>query len=204
MTETQAPWSYRLARDEVPEEGLHIDLVADETVRAALARMAGLRAVPRLAASFDITRTGKNGLHVVGEIDSIVGQDCVVTLEPIEKNLLEPIDLTFVPGGAPNIEAVAETSVAGDETEPPETMSAGAVDLGAIATEYFLLGIDPYPRKPGAVFEALKAGEPAENPFAALAALKKSGPETPKSETSKPEKPRREKPKPGAKPGEGG
>jgi hypothetical protein len=177
MTETQAPWSYRLARDEVPEEGLHIDLVADETVRAALAQAAGLRALPRLAASFDVTRTGKDGLHVAGEVTSIVGQDCVVTLEPIDQNLLEPIDLTFVPGGIPgNAEAVAETSVAGDETEPPEAMSGSAVDLGAIATEYFLLGIDPYPRKPGAVFEAPKAGEPSENPFAALAALKKSKP----------------------------
>ncbi len=32
----------------------------------------------------------------------------------------------------------------------------GTVDLGAIATEFFLLGIDPYPRKEGAEFEAPK------------------------------------------------
>ncbi len=50
------------------------------------------------------------------------------------------------------------------------------VDLGAIATEYFLLGIDPYPRKPGAEFQSPSAGEAAANPFAALAALKKLGP----------------------------
>ena len=35
------------------------------------------------------------------------------------------------------------------------------VDLGAVATEFLLLGIDPYPRKPGAVFEAPPAGDPA-------------------------------------------
>src|SRR5262245_57960951 len=154
MIESQSNWTYRLAREEVPEEGLHVDLVADEAVRAALARTAGLRELPRLAASFDVTRTGIEGLHVVGEVTSIVGQDCVVTLEPIEQNLLEPIDLTFVPdGGAIAAETVAETSLAGDEAEPPEALAGGAVDLGAIATEYFLLGIDPYPRKPGAVFE---------------------------------------------------
>ena len=28
-----------------------------------------------------------------------VVQECVVTLEPVEQNLVEPIDLTFVPGG---------------------------------------------------------------------------------------------------------
>jgi hypothetical protein len=42
-----------------------------------------------------------------------------------------------------------------------------------VATEFLLLGIDPYPRKPGAVFD-----RPAENtagggPFAALAKLRK-------------------------------
>jgi uncharacterized metal-binding protein YceD (DUF177 family) len=174
MTE-QPNWSYQLARDEVPEEGLHVDLVADEAVRTALARMAGLRELPRLVASFDVTRIGHDGLHVTGEVTSIVGQDCVVTLEPIEQNLLEPIELTFVPtaGGAASA-STAETSLAGDEPDIEEVLPGGAVDLGAIATEYFLLGIDPYPRKPGAAFEPPSGGEPAANPFAALAALKKS------------------------------
>ena len=47
------------------------------------------------------------------------------------------------------------------------------IDLGAIATEFLILAIDPYPRKPGAVFQSPSAGEPAAHPFAALAALKK-------------------------------
>ena len=49
---------------------------------------------------------------------------------------------------------------------------------GAVATEFLLLGLDPYPRKPGAVFDAPPADDPASRPFAALAALKKG--ETPK------------------------
>ena len=53
-------------------------------------------------------------------------------------------------------------------------MHGGVIDLGAVATEFLILGIDPYPRKPGAVFAAPPAapGEAAEHPFAALAALK--------------------------------
>ena len=70
-----------------------------------------------------------------------------------------------------------ETDVsADDETDSLEPLVGGTVDLGAIATEYFLLGIDPYPRKPGAVFEPPSAGDAATKPFAALAALKKLGP----------------------------
>ena len=49
----------------------------------------------------------------------------------------------------------------------------GTIDLGAIATEFLILGIDPYPRKPGIVFDAPRTGEASGHPFAALAALKK-------------------------------
>jgi hypothetical protein len=59
--------------------------------------------------------------------------------------------------------------------DPPETIRDGIIDLGAVATEFLVLGLDPYPRKPGAVFDAPPAGDPAGHPFAALAALKKDG-----------------------------
>ena len=47
-----------------------------------------------------------------------------------------------------------DIDVAGGTTILPEPLHDGAVDLGAVATEFLLLGIDPYPRKPDAVFEA--------------------------------------------------
>ncbi len=51
------------------------------------------------------------------------------------------------------------------------------MDVGAVATEFLLLAIDPYPRKPGAVFDAPKNDDPGAHPFAALAALKKPPPD---------------------------
>jgi hypothetical protein len=45
--------------------------------------------------------------------------------------------------------------------------------LGAIATEFLLLGIDPYPRKAGAEFSPQKSEDGSAKPFAALEALKK-------------------------------
>jgi hypothetical protein len=45
------------------------------------------------------------------------------------------------------------------------------VDLGALATEFLLLGLDPYPRKPGAVFEPPRDNRPEPGPFAGLAGL---------------------------------
>ena len=45
-----------------------------------------------------------------------------------------------------------------------------------LATEFLILGIDPYPRKPGVAFDAPKPqSDAAGNPFAALAALQKKG-----------------------------
>ena len=56
----------------------------------------------------------------------------------------------------------------------PEPLLDGRIDLGAIATEFLVLGIDPHPRKQGAVFEPPAIEDDrAEHPFAALAALKK-------------------------------
>jgi hypothetical protein len=57
--------------------------------------------------------------------------------------------------------------------EPPEELIDGSVDLGAIATEFLILGIDPYPRKPGAVFTQESKGDAGARPFAALGALMK-------------------------------
>jgi hypothetical protein len=80
----------------------------------------------------------------------------------------------FAPGSGETLgDSDGEASFGMTDAEPPEPLVGGVVDLGAIATEYFLLGIDPYPRKEGVVFEPGTGPEPAESPFAALAALKK-------------------------------
>jgi uncharacterized metal-binding protein YceD (DUF177 family) len=167
---SKGPWSVPLALSEVPEGGRHLDLVADRQTRAAVAEQAGLDALPRLQASFDVAPHGRGGLRVVGRVSATVGQTCVVTLEPIENEIDEAIDLVFAPGDAsPIIGAEVDLSAA----DASEALIGGGVDLGEIATEFLILGLDPYPRKPDAIFQSPTAGEDSANPFAALAALKK-------------------------------
>jgi hypothetical protein len=55
----------------------------------------------------------------------------------------------------------------------PEVLVGGGIGLGAIATEFLILGLDPYPRKPDATFQGSPVGDDAAHPFAPLAALKK-------------------------------
>ena len=57
--------------------------------------------------------------------------------------------------------------------DPPEPIVDGIIDLGRLATDALFLAIDPYPRKPDAVFEpSVEAADPEDHPFAALKALK--------------------------------
>ena len=172
---TTSPWSAPVALDDVPQTGTHVDLVADEETRARIARMAGLRDLPQLEASFDLFRRGEDALSVVGEVRGIAGQNCVVTLDPIDNEIVEPVDLIFSARShtLASDDDERKATLAFADADPPEPLADGAVDLGAVATEYFLLGIDPYPRKPGAVFEPPAQDQAADSPFTALAALRK-------------------------------
>lgn len=168
----RAPWHIPVAVEEIAETGQHFDLVADASVRAAVAKTAGLRDLPRFEASFDVTRRGTGGLHIVGSVSATVGQTCVVTLEPLANEVEETIDLLFEP---PPREQSAETDGQqhGVKWDEPEPLVGGVVDLGALATEFLILGLDPYPRKAGAVFEAPQDAKRDQGPFAALGRLAK-------------------------------
>jgi hypothetical protein len=167
-------WSVPVAIADIPEGGRRFDLVADEATRAAVAHTAGLRSLPRLQAAFDVARHGSDGLRVEGEVSATAGQNCVVTLDPIDNEIKEEVNLVFAPPRAP---AAGEDD--GDDAEiidpgEPEPLTGNMIDLGALATEFLIVGIDPYPRKPGATFEPPASEDDSAHPFAALAALKKN------------------------------
>jgi uncharacterized metal-binding protein YceD (DUF177 family) len=168
MIQPAQPWHVPVRLEDVPETGLHFDLVADEHVRAGLAALAGVPDMRRAEATIDLSRHG-NGLRATGRVTATVGQICVVTLEPIENHVDESIDVIFAP---PSTGESADQNAAFEADEPPEVLSDGMADLGAIAAEFLLLGIDPYPRKPGVKFTPPAEEGAAATPFAALAKLK--------------------------------
>ena len=171
---TERPWSVMVPLHEIPESGKHVALEANAEALAALAKPAGVDAVERLTASFDLTLRGRDGLHVGGRISATVRQSCVVTLEPVVNEIDEAVDVDFAPAraaaAAPNdIDPEAATS------DEPEPLVGNSVDLGLLATEFLILGVDPYPRKPGAAFAPPEPADPGANPFAALAGWTKKG-----------------------------
>lgn len=175
-THADEPWSVPVARHAIPESGLRQDIVADDAVRERVAALAGARAIPRLEASFALKPYGQEGIRVSGQVRGRVAQTCVVTLEPMESEIDEPVDLVFMPErlqSEPAIDEEVNLEVHLEGDDAPELLVNDTVDLGAIATEFALLGIDPYPRKPGVAFEPPAVeDDPGGHPFAALAALK--------------------------------
>ena len=174
MKTSESPWSIPIRLEDVPETGLHVERSADLPSREAIAKIAKLDSLLRLSIEFDVSRRPGNGLRVVGEVAATVGQTCVVTLDPLENEIVERIDLSFV---APAIGAPAShgesTTVNSEMGDSAETLIDGTIDLGALAVEFLLLGINPYPRKPDAVFAAPSIEDAARGPFSVLADMKK-------------------------------
>jgi hypothetical protein len=192
------PFSRPLAVSEIPEEGLNTTIRADETERAALAAANGLVALTRLEADFRVERGAAGALDVTGTLTADVRQSCVVTLEYFDASIVEPIHLRFVApveteaaprhgksaGRALRAEAAAHASGAGRshhaadmDDDPPDPLIGGEIDLGAVAAEFLTLGLDPYPKKPGAHFQEPATSESAavSSPFAKLRSALKSG-----------------------------
>jgi Large ribosomal RNA subunit accumulation protein YceD len=176
MTGKVDPWSVPVAVVQIPDTGLHRDIEAGPATREAMAADGGLREVLSASASLDVTPIRGGRVHVAGRVRARIGQTCVVTLDPIESDIDEPIDLIFappeqIPELADFVDAAAESE--GEIPDPPEPIVNGMIDLGRLATDALFLGIDPYPRKPDAVFEPPAVAEdPEDHPFAALKALR--------------------------------
>ena len=171
MKQNDNLWSVLVAVDDLPETGLHRAIEAPAEVRAVLAELAGLRELPQLSAEFDVFKQGA-GVLVTGRVKAKVGQICVVSLEPMESEIEEAVDLEFaLATGAPAAKKARKRANSSDE--PPEPLVDGRLDLGVLATEFLILGINPYPRKPDSQFAAPLVEDAREHPFAALEALKK-------------------------------
>ena len=168
----------RMARvDALPHEGQTVTIEATSAEREALAAFLKLPAIAVLTATLRVEPWGRGGARVTGAVRGELTQTCVVSLEPFPATVDEAVDVRFAPEAAVESRPPAkETVLLADEDEPDPVID-GKIDLGALAAEFFALGLDPYPRKPGATFEQGEESAPADSPFSALADRAKPGPD---------------------------
>ena len=184
------PWRVPVIVAQIPDTGLHRAFEASDATRASMAELAGLREITSARASFDLTLKSGGRVQVTGEVHARVGQTCVVTLDPIENDIDEVIDLLFAPPEQiRSLAALVDEAAQSEDDEvpdPPEPIVNGVIDLGRLATDALLLAIDPYPRRPDAVFEPLaEIKDPSTHPFAALKTLQSGEQPEPAKEASK-------------------
>ncbi len=170
-----AIFSYPIIVDDIPIDGLDVLIAADEATLKALAKADDLPNIASLEAIFHLSPKLGQRINVSGEMRATITQICVVTLEPFDSNIVEPIDVDFAP---PEMLQDDVSVPLGEEAlltpDPPDPIVDGKIDLGALASEFLALGLDPYPRKPGVNFAA-PAAEPEtgkESPFSVLNRLK--------------------------------
>ncbi|MDO8287847.1 MAG: DUF177 domain-containing protein [Parvibaculum sp.] len=182
MTTPAPEFSKILAVADVPQNGTVIRFDVSESERAALAERFDLLELRSFKGEISVKPWRRHGLSLEGKFEADVVQACIATLEPIDAFVKHRFALHFLP--AEMIErdvaaaAKAEIIVDVQSEDPPEPIENGQIDIGEAMSEELSIAIDPYPKKPGAVFVPA-ADAPAEvaeirpNPFAALEKLKK-------------------------------
>lgn len=160
-------------------------IAADRDARRALADDLGVDRLDRLEAEVSVA-PWLDGAVIDARWSAVIEQTCGVTLEPFGTELAGAFSVRALPSSSPHApkEPTREVAVDPEAEDPPDLLDEDRVDLAGYVVEHLALEIDPFPRRPGAVFEP-PAEPPAEeqppSPFAALRDLQ---------------------PKPGAKPGQ--
>lgn len=168
---SEASWLRPLKLSELAHGPVSRRLAADEPARTRIARELGLDGLDRLEAVLE-TSLWLDGARVRGRLDATVRQTCGVTLERLESDLACAFEFRLLPAGSPNAPAAPEEPVLDpDADDPPDLFEGDSIDLGALVIEQLALEIDPFPRKPGAVFDPGPEEQPA-SPFAVLKDLK--------------------------------
>ena len=165
--------------DAVRDAPVKVDIVATPEERDAVARALAIPALSKLEAHLRVAKAPRGRFEATGEVLAKATRICVVSLDPFEAEIREPVGIFFAEAPRDHRKsgaaAPAEIVVRPGDDDPPEPIVDGRVDLGAVVVEFLALGLDPYPRGPGADFGEI-APSPSEDgkasPFRVLAKLR--------------------------------
>lgn len=149
---------------------LRFAIEATPTECAALAKRFGLGRLERLAAEGECAPRAGGTWRLTAALAAAVVQTCVVTLEPVAAEIADRFELHFAP--IAEADPAVELDIQGEDCEPMPI--DGKLDVGEIVAQQLSLALDPFPRRPGASWNAADAtgtaaAEARRSPFAALA-----------------------------------
>lgn len=173
------PISYPVRVSTIPKAGIPVLITASDKQRAELSDFHELVDVISFEATMQAETWQLDGVRLTGRVTARIVQECVVTLEPVEAEIDQEIDVVLVPDASAGHQRpvfASEVVIEAEGPDEPGTFSGDFVDAGSIAEEFFALAIDPYPRREGASVEVTDAdlsGDERPSPFAKLAELKR-------------------------------
>ncbi|MTI46186.1 uncharacterized metal-binding protein YceD (DUF177 family) [Roseibium hamelinense] len=185
MSTRDFPFSHKINAERFGDATKTLVVEPEAAALKKIAKDYGLADLKSLKAELTIAPWKKAGARVSGKISAHIVQRCVVSLEDFDTVLEDEVDRTFEAVARKtrrprDLNADGEIEIELESLDPPDVMIDGVIDLGAVICEQLALSIDPFPRKPGAAFEAPQEETEADDaetpsPFAALAKLKPQG-----------------------------
>jgi len=164
------PWPAPVRLNEIGRSGRTITVDADGSARARIAKDLGLEALHAFSAEVEL-KPWLDGAELTARWSAVIAQICGVTVETFDTALEGAFTVRCLPEGSPNApEEDAEALIDPEGDDPPDVLEQPVIDVGAYLIEHLALEIDPFPRKPGAVFEPREPETPA-SPFAVLKAF---------------------------------
>lgn len=157
----------------VPGTGLDVVVEPGAAELTALAEALDLDGIKGLRAEYRLARRAGKIIVLKGRLKATVRPTCVVTLEPFDLVIDEPVEMRFAEehGRRDDDEPREQGGHGAGDADPPDVIENGEIDLGRVTTEFLSLAVPPFPRKPGVDF-ARDDAEADPSPFAALEKLK--------------------------------
>jgi hypothetical protein len=168
------PWSYPIRLIDVGRLDRAVPLSPDEAARKRIASTLDLADLPTFDAEVRL-EPWLDGVQLDGRWRATVVYRCGLTLEPFEARLDGRFVVRAVPPHSPQAaDGASDVELDLEADDPPDVLDGDVIDVGAYLVEHLALELDPFPRKPGAVFDAPPAEEPP-SPFAVLSRLRPAG-----------------------------
>jgi uncharacterized metal-binding protein YceD (DUF177 family) len=149
---------------------------ADEDECRALADRLGLLSLNGLNAGVVLSRTTDGLVRLKARFKARCTQSCVVTLRAVHQDIDEEFELFYSEKASLN--GIGALQVTVEDELWPEPLEQGRVDIGEAVSQQLALALDPYPRAPGAVYEATAGravGAERASPLAEIGKLMPSG-----------------------------
>ncbi|WP_297511918.1 DUF177 domain-containing protein [uncultured Caulobacter sp.] len=172
-----AGWPCEISLAQVDRGAVKLRLEPSADQRKAIAKQLGLVSLEALDAEVFLT-SWLDGATVSGVLRARVVQTCSATADDFETPIDARFELRVLPANSENAprEEFGDLGIDPDGDDPPDVLEGETIDVSGYVVEHLALELDPFPRKPGAVF--VQPPEPVElSPFAALKSLKPRGDE---------------------------